>query len=84
MTDVDLGIDLESLLDDPDPEECAHIVRRQGDLSAAVLIAYAAEHGLPVRALCGFEWVPRGFAPDDLPPCRPCVKAWEAITGGTA
>jgi hypothetical protein len=82
-TITDLGIDLESLLGDQRPDECAHIIRRQGELGAGALIMYAAEHGLEVEALCGRRWVPQGFAPDDLPACRRCVAIWEKMTGAT-
>ena len=80
-TDTDLGIDLESLLGETPPDEVAHIVRKQGDLGAGVLVAYAAKNGVEIEALCGYRWIPRGFAPDNLPPCRKCVAEWERITG---
>lgn len=83
-TDTDLGIDLESLLGDTPPEEVAHIVERRGQLGAGALIAAAAEAGMEVVALCGYRWVPKGRAPDDLPPCKACIEVWQQMTGGGA
>lgn len=77
--DVDLGIDLESLLGEQDPDDCAHIVRRSGELNAAALVAAAAEAGMELVALCGHRWVPKGFAPEDLPACRRCIEVWERL-----
>lgn len=91
MTDIsspaiigtDLGIDLESLLDDAPPEEAAHIVKRHGTLGAGALIEAARESGVEVEALCGHKFVPKyGHAPDHLTPCRRCLELW-GQTGGT-
>lgn len=84
MTDTatDLDLDLESLVDEVPPEECGHIVRRSGNLGAGALIVAAAEAGMEVVALCGYRWVPKGHAPDDLPACQPCVRVWESIQAG--
>jgi hypothetical protein len=79
-TSSDLGLDLESLLGEQEPEDCAHIVRRSGALGAGALITAAAESGLEVVALCGYRWVPRGHAPDDLPACRRCVEIWQSMS----
>lgn len=81
VTDTDLGIDLDSLLDEPPPEEVAHIVKRQGKLGAGALIVAAAEAGMEVEALCGYKWVPRGHAPDDMTPCKTCVEIWQQMQG---
>lgn len=82
FTDSDLGVDLDSLLDETPPEECAHIVKRSGDLGAGALVIAAAEAGMELEALCGYRWVPKGFAPDNLPPCKRCIEVWQQITGG--
>lgn len=79
-TTTDLGLDLESLLGDQEPEDVAHIVRRSGALGAGALVAAAAEAGLEIEALCGYRWVPRGFAPDDLPACRRCIEIWQSMS----
>ena len=76
----DTELDLEELLGDQDPEDCAHIVRRSGALGAGALIAAAAEAGMEVVALCGYRWVPKGHAPDDLPACRRCVEIWQNLS----
>jgi hypothetical protein len=76
----DVEIDLEALLGDQDPEECAHIVRRSGALGAGALVAAAAEAGMEIEALCGHRWIPKGFAPDNLPACRRCIEVWESLT----
>lgn len=76
----DLGIDLETLLGETPPEECAHIVRRSGALGAGALITAAAEAGMEVEALCGYRWVPKGHAPDNLPACTRCVEIWQSLT----
>lgn len=80
----DLGIDLESLLGETPPEDCAHIVRRVGGMSAQQVINNAVRTGTTVRALCGYEWMPTGLAPDDLTACQPCVNEWQRITGSGA
>jgi len=76
----DLDLDLESILGDQDPEDCAHIVRRAGALGAGALITAAAEAGMEVEALCGHRWIPKGFAPDNLPACHRCVEVWQNLT----
>lgn len=83
LADEDLGIDLDSLLDESPPEDVAHIVKRQGQLGAGALIEYAAQHGIEVEAICGYRWVPKhGHAPDDMTPCRRCIELWQHMTGG--
>ena len=79
-TDHDLDLDLETLLGDEPPEKCAHIVRRSGSLGAGALITAAAEAGMEVEALCGYKWIPKGHAPDDLPACARCVEIWQSLT----
>lgn len=81
MNDTATELDLESLLGDSPPEDCAHIVKRSGNLGAGALVTAAAEAGLEVEALCGYRWVPRGIAADDKTPCAACVREWEAMGG---
>lgn len=76
----DTHLDLEGVLEEVPPEECAHIVRRSGALGAGALVTAAAEAGMEVEALCGYRWVPRGHAPDDLPACIRCVEIWQSLT----
>lgn len=83
-TDTDLGIDLESLLGEQDPDDCAHIVRRSEHLGAGQIVELAAAEGIEVVGLCGRRWVPKGFAPENLPPCRRCVEIWQSMTGSGA
>lgn len=80
MPDTDRALDLESILEETPPEECAHIVRRSGALGAGALVVAAAEAGLEVEALCGYRWVPKGHAPDNLPACIRCVEVWQSLT----
>lgn len=84
LTTVDhsLDLDLESLLGEQDPDDCAHIVRRSGALGAGALITAAAEAGMEVVALCGHRWVPKGHAPDSLPACRRCIEVWQSLSSG--
>jgi len=77
---VDQELDLESLLGENPPEECAHIVRRSGALGAGALVTAAAESGMELEALCGYRWIPKGHAPDDLPACLRCVEIWQSLT----
>ena len=77
---VEHELDLESILEDVPPEDCAHIVRRAGALGAGALITAAAEAGMEVEALCGYRWVPKGHAPDNLPACIRCVEVWQSLT----
>ena len=80
VPDTDRVLDLETILEETPPEECAHIVRRAGALGAGALITAAAEAGMEVEALCGYRWVPKGHAPDDLPACIRCVEVWQSLT----
>ena len=80
LPDIGYDLDLESVLGETPPEECAHIVRRSGALGAGALIVAAAESGMEVEALCGYRWVPKGHAPDDLPACARCVEVWQSLT----
>ncbi|MEZ5320606.1 MAG: DUF3039 domain-containing protein [Microthrixaceae bacterium] len=82
LPDLDEQIDLESVLDDLPPDECAHIVKRSGALGAGALVTAAAEAGMEIEALCGYRWVPKGHAPDSLPACPRCVEVWQAMTSG--
>ena len=67
---------LEEFLEETPPEECAHIVKRSGSLGAGALITAAAESGMEIEALCGYRWVPKGHAPDNLPACKRCDAVW--------
>lgn len=77
---IDEALGLEEILGEVPPDKCAHIVRRSGALGAGALITAAAESGMEVEALCGYRWVPKGHAPDDLPACIRCVEIWQALT----
>ncbi|MFN8050511.1 MAG: DUF3039 domain-containing protein [Acidimicrobiales bacterium] len=80
IPDTDRILDLETILEETPPEECAHIVRRAGALGAGALVTAAAEAGMEVEALCGYRWVPKGHAPDNLPACIRCVEVWQSLT----
>lgn len=75
--------DLEALYDEgtDDPDEVAHIVRRdERGVGAGILIALAKRDGTELEALCGHRWVPvYGEAPERLTPCKACVKIWESM-----
>ena len=49
-------------------------------LGAGALVTAAAEAGMEVEALCGYRWVPKGHAPDNLPACIRCVEVWQSLT----
>lgn len=66
--------DLEAILGTAPPEECAHIVRRAGQLGAGAPITATAEAGMEVEALCGHRWVPRCGSPRSI--CRRVCRAW--------
>ena len=78
LTKPDFFIDWleEADLGEGDPENRAHIIARKGSLGAGALIVASAESGLPVKALCGYEWVPQGIAPDSLEVCEKCQSLW--------
>lgn len=80
-TDTSLLDQLDAELDEgtDDPSTLAHIVQRHGDLGAGALIRAAAEARTEVTGLCGRRWIPNGFATDDLPICRPCLKAFDEM-----
>lgn len=63
---------------DGDHERFKHIVH--GGPNAAAKLTEARVFGIPVKALCGKEWVPQRD-PDKFPICPDCVKAFETITG---
>ena len=58
-----------------DPE-CAHIVKTNGDESAAAKVLQARIEGTPLEALCGHVWVP-SRDPKQLPLCQKCKDIYE-------
>lgn len=55
----------------------AHIVKTDGDESAAAAVLRARIEGTPVEALCGHRWIP-SRDPDRLPMCQACREIYEA------
>lgn len=67
----------ETRVDDPsdsDDDRVAHYVRKQDIVRSNV-------EGVPVRALCGKEWIPNRV-PDGMPICGTCKKIMASIRGG--
>jgi hypothetical protein len=56
--------------------ECAHIVKTDGDESAAAKVLQARIDGTPLEALCGHRWVP-SRDPKQLPLCEKCKDIYE-------
>ena len=58
--------------------ECAHIVKSDGDESAAAKVLQARIEGTPLEALCGHRWVP-SRDPKQLPLCAKCKDIYDRI-----
>ena len=58
----------------------AHIVKTEGDESAAAKVLEARINGTPVEALCGHVWVP-SRDPKQLPMCQACKEIYEMYRG---
>jgi hypothetical protein len=56
--------------------ECAHIVKTDGDESAAAKVLQARIEGTPIEALCGHRWVP-SRDPKQLPLCGKCKDIYD-------
>jgi hypothetical protein len=67
--------DLERTPQTGDPE-CAHIVKTNGDESAAAKVLQARIEGTPLEALCGHRWVP-SRDPKQLPLCAKCKDIYD-------
>ena len=61
---------------DGDGDNVAHYVRKDDIVRSNV-------EGVPVRALCGKEWIPHRV-PDGLPVCATCKKVMASLRGGGA
>lgn len=62
-----------------EPAEAAHIVMvppGQPDKSPQAYVLRARIEGFPVRALCGWEWVPEKD-PGPLPVCAGCLDVYQ-------
>lgn len=55
----------------------AHIVKTDGDESAAAAVLRARIEGTPIEALCGHRWIP-SRDPGRLPMCQACREIYEA------
>ena len=67
--------DTERIPQTGDPE-CAHIVKTNGDESAAAKVLQARIEGTPLEALCGHRWVP-SRDPKQLPLCAKCKDIYD-------
>ena len=67
--------DLEEITETGEPA-VAHIVKTDGDESAAAKVLEARIYGTPVEALCGHVWVP-SRDPKQLPLCEVCKDIYE-------
>lgn len=56
--------------------ECAHIVKTDGDESAAAKVLQARIESTTLEALCGHRWVP-SRDPKQLPLCAKCKDIYE-------
>jgi len=56
--------------------ERAHIVKTDGDESAAAKVLQARIEGTPLEALCGHRWVP-SRDPKQLPLCAKCKDIYD-------
>lgn len=56
--------------------ECAHIVKTDGDESAAAKVLQARIEGTLLEALCGHRWIP-SRDPKQLPLCEKCKEIYE-------
>ena len=56
--------------------ECAHIVKTDGDESAAAKVLQARIEGTALEALCGHRWVP-SRDPKQLPLCAKCKDIYD-------
>ncbi len=61
---------------DGDGDNVAHYVRKDDIVRSNV-------EGVPVKALCGKEWIPHRV-PDGLPVCATCKKIMASLRGGGA
>lgn len=73
-TDVDQQEDVRTQEGTPSN---AHIVRTDGDESAAAKVLEARIYGYAVEALCGHRWIP-SKNPANLPLCQACKEIYEA------
>lgn len=62
----------------PETEEptAAHIVKVEPGESAAAKVIEARIYGTPIKALCGFVWVP-SRDPRQLPVCQECKSIYD-------
>jgi hypothetical protein len=58
-----------------DPE-CSHIVKTDGEDSAAAKVLEARINSTPLEALCGHRWVP-SRDPQRLPLCAKCKDIYD-------
>ena len=58
-----------------DPE-CSHIVKTDGEESAAAKVLEARINGTPLEALCGYRWIP-SRDPKQLPLCTKCKNIYD-------
>jgi hypothetical protein len=56
--------------------ECSHIVKTDGDDSAAAKVLRARIEGTPLEALCGHRWIP-SRDPKQLPLCAKCKDIYD-------
>lgn len=81
--DTTLDVDLESLIapyeEDNDPKRKTHIINPPGNLhiwrvgmDAREIVQIARMRGLPVKALCGYEWIPK-HNPENYDVCHQCM-----------
>lgn len=57
--------------------ECSHIVKTDGEESAAAKVLQARIEGTPLEALCGHRWIP-SRDPKQLPLCAKCRDIYDA------
>jgi hypothetical protein len=72
--------DTDRKLQTGDPE-CSHIVKTDGDESAAAKVLQARIEGTPLEALCGHRWIP-SRDPKQLPLCAKCKDIYDTYRIG--
>jgi len=72
VADTDLLTDSQTETDEP---TAAHIVKVKRGEDAQAVVLEARVMGTPVKALCGFVWVP-SRDPKQLPVCEECKSMY--------
>ena len=75
MPEVDFDVDTDTETEISEPTS-AHIVKAGPGENGAAIVLEARIMGTPIKALCGFVWVP-SKDPKQLPVCQKCKDVYE-------